>query len=63
MDLEGVLEKGDKKRPKIYSMAVNPSTPYVYGMATNTGLVIVEDIEGTKVPSSTSLLSQQMFAS
>ncbi len=63
VDLEGVLEKGDKKRPKIYSMAVNPSTPYVYGMATNTGLVIVEDIEGTKVPSSTSLLSQQMFAS
>ena len=63
MDLEGVLEKGDKKRPKIYSMAVNPSTPYVYGLATNTGLVIVEDTEGTKVPSSTSLLSQQVFAS
>ena len=63
VDLEGVLEKGDKKRPKIYSMAVNPSTPYLYGLATNTGLVIVEDIEGTKVPSSTSLLSQQVFGS
>ena len=63
VDLEGVLEKGDKKRPKIYTMAVNPSTPYVYGLATNTGLVIVEDHNGATVPSSTSLLSQHVFAS
>jgi len=63
VDMEGWLEKGDKKRPKIYAMAVNPSKPYVYGLATNTGLVIVRDAGGAGVPSSTSLLSQQVFAS
>ena len=63
LDMEGMLEKGNKKRPKIYALAVNPSKPYVYGLATNTGVVVVKDTGGAAVPSSTSLLSQQVFAS
>lgn len=62
LDLELLLDKGDKKRPKFYSMAVNPTKPSIIGLATNTGLVILEDSASTAIPSSVSLLSQSIFA-
>ena len=62
IDLEFMIDKGDKKRPKIYSMAVNPSTPSIIGLATNTGLVILQDSASTTIPSSVSMLSQALFA-
>jgi hypothetical protein len=63
VDVEPWLDKGNKKRPKIYSIAVNPSKPYMIGLATNTGLAIVKDPICATIPFSTSLLSQQVFAS
>lgn len=62
IDLEFMIDKGDKKRPKIYSMAVNPSKPSILGLATNTGLVILKDSASTVIPSSASVLSQTLFA-
>ena len=61
IDMEFLIDKGDKKRPKIYSMAVNPSTPSIVGLATNTGVVILQDSTSTVIPSSISLLSQSLF--
>lgn len=62
INLESMLDKGDKKRPKIYRMAMSPSKPSIMGLATNTGVVILKDYTNAIVPSSVSLVSQGMFA-
>lgn len=62
IDLQHMLDKGDKKRPKFYSMALHPSKPSIIGLATNTGLVVLKDSGSISIPSSVSMLSQNLFA-
>ncbi|WPT16903.1 TSET complex member tstF [Picochlorum sp. SENEW3] len=62
INVESMIDKGDKKRPKIYRMAVSPSKPSIVGLATNTSVVILKDYTSAMIPSSVSLVSQNMFS-
>lgn len=61
IDITGIVDRGQKKMPKIYHMAASPTRPGVVALATNTGVVVLKD-RNVKCPGSLSLTSQQMFA-
>lgn len=60
MDVERLVDKGEKKAPKIYHMRVNQTNPDLVALATNTGIVILRD-KSHPIPGSMTLCAQNLF--
>ena len=60
IDVGMLVDKGEKKAPKIYHMRVNQTNPDIAALATNTGIVLLRD-KSNHTPGSITLCAQNLF--
>lgn len=60
INIQDLVDKGEKKQPKMYHIQVNITNPSLFALATNTGVVLIQDNEAC-APGSLTINSQGMF--